>query len=147
MFLHQALCIWGWSTWTSFFFSEKDCLWANICANLPLFFYVGCHHSMAWRAMCKSVSGIQTREPWAAKVECVNLTTVPSGWPLPGPIFTQISTWLIPLTIAGHYSITTLLSPEGLIQICLIQNYILSFPILPHLLQTLLFFLAITTIT
>ena len=26
---------------------EEDCHWANMCANLPLF-YVGCHHSVAW---------------------------------------------------------------------------------------------------
>ena len=33
-----------------FFFGVEDCRWANICANLPLF-YMGCHHSVAWLAV------------------------------------------------------------------------------------------------
>ena len=46
------------------------------------FLYVGCCHSMAWWVVCRSTPGIQTHEPWTAKVECANLTTMPLGQPL-----------------------------------------------------------------
>ena len=36
---------------------------------------------MALQAMLKSVPGIGTGEPQAAKLECMNLTAMPLGWP------------------------------------------------------------------
>ena len=63
------------------FLLEEDCCWADICANPPYFLYLGWHHSTAWWAVCRSVSRIWTCKPWAAGVECANLTT-PLGWPL-----------------------------------------------------------------
>ena len=32
--------------------------------------------------VCRSASGIRTREPWATEAECVNVTTVPPGQPI-----------------------------------------------------------------
>ena len=49
------------------------------CRSLQ-FLYVGCRHSMAWWAVCRSVPRIQTSEPQAAEVECMNLNTWPLGW-------------------------------------------------------------------
>ena len=64
------------------FFGEEDWPWANICANLPLFLYVGHCYSMAWWAVCKSSPRIWTCKLWATKAECMNLTTIPLGQPL-----------------------------------------------------------------
>ena len=41
--------------------------------------YLGCHHSMAWWVVRGCTLEIQTCEPWVAKVECANLTTMPPG--------------------------------------------------------------------
>ena len=57
-------------------FLEKDFHSANICSNLCLFYVWHCH-GVAWGAMCRSETGIQTREPRAAEAEHVNLATVP----------------------------------------------------------------------
>ena len=79
--------------------------WANICANLPLFFgpeltsvptylyflYVGCRHSMAWWTVCKSAPGIRTHEPRAVETKCANLTTVPPGRPHDCILFVKIA--------------------------------------------------------
>ena len=76
-----------WKGWVFFFKQffcvcvyEEDWLWANICASLPLF-YVGCCHSMAWRAVCRSVPEIQPWKPWTTEAEHANLTTMPLGRP------------------------------------------------------------------
>ena len=45
------------------------------------FLYGGCHHSMAWWVVCRSVPRTQTHEPWAAEVEWTNLTTTPLAQP------------------------------------------------------------------
>ena len=69
---------------------------SELTSNLPLFawgrlsmsshlcqsfyiFYVGCCHSMAWWAVCRSMPRIQTCEPRAAEVDCKNLNTAPQG--------------------------------------------------------------------
>ena len=64
------------------FFGEEDWPWANICCQSSSTLYVRRPHNMAWGALCRSACGIWTHEPWAAKVECMNLTTMPPGGPL-----------------------------------------------------------------
>ena len=63
----------------------------------PIFplFYVGCCHSVAWWAMCSSVPGIGTCEPWATEAEHVDLTTSP----LDQPLIFSFFTWLITVFI------------------------------------------------
>ena len=46
----------------SFFSCKEDCHWANVCANLPLF-YVGCHHSMAWWVVLGPCLGSEPSNP------------------------------------------------------------------------------------
>ena len=70
----QALLI------TFFFSVKKYWPWANICANLPLLLRVGCCHSIAWWAVCRSAPGIWTHEPQSVEAECANLTTMLLGW-------------------------------------------------------------------
>ena len=95
-----CVCVWGGGTHMHVHTHEEDWAWANIscqsfsfCSrkvaseltSVPIllyFLYEGCHHSMAWWAMCRSMPGIWTHKPRAAKVECMNLTTTPPGWPL-----------------------------------------------------------------
>ena len=74
----------------SFFVCEEDWPWANICCQsssfclrkivpkltaMPVFLYflyMGCHHSMAWWAVCRSTPRIWTHEPQAAEAEHAN---------------------------------------------------------------------------
>ena len=63
-----------------FFFFAEDLPQATICANLPLFCYVGCCHSMADK-WCRSAPGIQTCEPRSPKQNALNPTTTPWCWP------------------------------------------------------------------
>ena len=52
-----------------------------------------------------------------------------SWFPLPGPTFTQISTWLTPLTMSAQYSVTTLAISGGrLSQNCIFFFFALNFP-------------------
>ena len=79
-----------------FFLVRKSGPELTAVANLPVFpwgrlslrqnlhqsssvLYVGHCHSMAWWVVCRSLPGIPTWEPWAAKVEHANLTTMPPG--------------------------------------------------------------------
>ena len=48
-----CVCVWDWP-------------WANICANLPLF-YVGCHHSMAWPVVLGPCLGSEPVNPGLLK--------------------------------------------------------------------------------
>ena len=78
---------------------EEDWPWANICCQCSSFClrkivddlhlcqsssisHVGKCYSVAWWPVCKSTPGIWTCEPWATGAECMNLTTVPPGYPL-----------------------------------------------------------------
>ena len=82
------------------FFGEEVWPWANICCQSSsffspkpqyvvaypscksfYFFYVGCHHSMAWWALCRSMHRIRTGEPQVANAEYMNLTTTPLDLP------------------------------------------------------------------
>ena len=63
------------------FLLEEDCCWTNICCQSFSILYVGCWHSMAWWAVCRSMPGMWTCKPWAAEPEHVNLTTTPPGLP------------------------------------------------------------------
>ena len=62
-----------------FFLGEESWPWANIHCQSSSILYVGCRHSMAWWALCRSAPGVRTHKPWAAKVEHANLTTMPLG--------------------------------------------------------------------
>ena len=81
-----------------FILVRKICLELTSVANLPplalgrlslswhlcqssSFLYVGCHHSMAWWAVCRSVPGIWTCKPQADEAKHTNLTTMPPSWP------------------------------------------------------------------
>ena len=64
------------------FLLEEDCHWADIFANLPPFCMWDAVTSMTWWVVCRSALSIWTHEPWAAKVEFANLSTVPLGCPL-----------------------------------------------------------------
>ena len=67
------------------FFGEEDWPWDNLCQSSSIL-YMGRCLSMAWWAVCRSTPGIQTCEPWAAKLEHENLTTTPPGWAGPGSL-------------------------------------------------------------
>ena len=49
------------------FLLEEDCRWGKLCANLPLF-YVGRHHSVAWRAVLGLHLGSKTVNPKLLKL-------------------------------------------------------------------------------
>ena len=79
------------------FFGEEDWPWAICCQSSSFCWgrlslswhlcpsssvsYVGRCHSMAWWAVCRSAPGTWTCEPWAAKGDHANLTTLPPGHP------------------------------------------------------------------
>ena len=58
-----------------------DWPWTDICANLHLFL-CGTPPQHGLLSSRRSASWTQTHESWAAKAECVNLTTMPLGWHL-----------------------------------------------------------------
>ena len=62
-----------------FFFGEEDWPQANICCqSSSILCRTPPQHGLMSSA--RSAPGIQTCEPWAAKVESANLTTMPLGW-------------------------------------------------------------------
>ena len=75
-------------------FPEEDWPWANIRACF--FYFIYGMPATVWPAK-QCLGPHPGSEPWAAEVECVNLTTVPPGWPLSYTIyFFHFSLWLIP---------------------------------------------------
>ena len=75
----------GLSCWYFFLFFFLVRKIVTELISVPIFFYflyVGCHHNMAWWAVHRSVTGIWTSEPRAAKAELANLTITPTGEPL-----------------------------------------------------------------
>ena len=54
---------------------------------------MGCHHSMAWWAVCTSVSRIQTGEARATEAEHAILTTWPWGQPLYNKFLLKYFNW------------------------------------------------------
>ena len=53
-------------------FADEDWPWANIRAHPPLLYIWDACHSMAWQAVCRSESGIQTGELRATEAEHAN---------------------------------------------------------------------------
>ena len=70
---------------------EEDWPWANICANLPLF-YLGCCCSVAWWVLLGPCPG--SREPQAAEVEHVNLIKHYATGPAPRYFCFKDRIWL-----------------------------------------------------
>ena len=87
----------------NFFFFEEDWPWAHICAHLPLLYMWDACHSMACQAVHRSVAGIWTGEPQAAKVEHVNLTAMPPGQPQKMNVLKSTAPVLRSTTLGEHY--------------------------------------------
>ena len=77
-------------TITFWFWLYKNLIFLFVCflvrkigpelTSVPIL-HVGHCHSIAWWLVCRSMPGIQTSNPWFPKVEFMNLTAVPWGWP------------------------------------------------------------------